>query len=869
MSASMSSSTSSLADSNYDMVDDASEISNDDRDTASLHSTDHHESDEGAITPEDSGSVVDVEEEHAQDLEDSEPTAIPEEGSFETLPATHDTVKEENTLLDSYMNDELETPKQSVLHRGGDFPLSDSIISTSSTSSDGTDVQSMTTLNVLFVSDDLICTDTMVKLFQKLALDLSANKDAVSQFEFQVLKMPPTSGNTTSRPILLLRFRDIELVVYHCKNADEQATDTPSYALQFATDISYQTQTQVYTADGKGYEQTPDLVVFLVGSGGYPYWFSVVKKAMAPRFVPVVSIGRHSLTLGGMSHTDKAAVDEGSHLVITDADSLGGKKVRRDLQALLSSKLPTPKTPASKPSTSQNSIAKPPLTEEVPAATASKSKSPGGFPVSRLIKMVVFSVAWALAYCAFTMLTTSTPVDTLAVRREALSTALDNVVNTTDATKLFSLNQLLPPDQVMNGTYEGFVSGAKSVQLDPNHIIVATPRKNTTRRYVQPSDIRVYRSGGRITRVNATTVIVPDGPSIDFNITKLISGVYHVAFDPNEAYGTIVVNMQLKNRYVNITASHNFGMRSFHRTTTDVTKAVTKDISLARQRVRSFKQKLGMELSAGAAATGNVTSELALYAARDVQVLANTALSVFRSTLTTFNGIVTGVNAGGHNALAIVETGIGNIKGNIQNIRAATRKSSTVARSSTKKTVRSALIASRDVAMGLKSKITGRAEEIANSTSATKELSLRLQNFWNPTEKTKRGGGLADIARCVGSEDYAACRKAYRMLEHAPMTNRVESKLIEVAPQAEKAVQVSPDVAAKATEAKKPALEKEDLWQRVKKDMRAEKARWRDEKAVAKAAKAGRKAAAKAAKVGEKAAKKQKMLGKEKQQDFR
>jgi hypothetical protein len=79
----------------------------------------------------------------------------------------------------------------------------------------------------------------------------------------------------------------------------------------------------------------------------------------------------------------------------------------------------------------------------------------------------------------------------------------------------------------------------------------------------------------------------------------------------------------------------------------------------------------------------------------------------------------------------------------------------------TKQALRNGLIASRKKALNLKNRVTGQKKE-ANSTSATKELSLRLQNFFSPTEKTKRAGSLPDIARCIGAEDYLACRREQR-----------------------------------------------------------------------------------------------------------
>ena len=81
-------------DSHYDMIDDMSDISNDDHDTASLLSNDYE--DDGQLTPDE--SIVDLRDarREASDLpfEDQEVSA--------------------DDLLESYMSQELETPRQST-----------------------------------------------------------------------------------------------------------------------------------------------------------------------------------------------------------------------------------------------------------------------------------------------------------------------------------------------------------------------------------------------------------------------------------------------------------------------------------------------------------------------------------------------------------------------------------------------------------------------------------------------------------------------------------------------------------------------------------------------------------------------------------
>ena len=123
--AAMAGSVDTLADGQYDMVDDLSEMSDNDNDTASLPSTDHHTSeDEGQMTPED-GSVGDVNETNveADNLIDFGDGSVVD--LAKTLTLKQQRTAEENKLLESYLNDDLETPRQSTLRFAEDDDLGD------------------------------------------------------------------------------------------------------------------------------------------------------------------------------------------------------------------------------------------------------------------------------------------------------------------------------------------------------------------------------------------------------------------------------------------------------------------------------------------------------------------------------------------------------------------------------------------------------------------------------------------------------------------------------------------------------------------------------------------------------------------------
>ncbi|KAK5167691.1 uncharacterized protein LTR77_007390 [Saxophila tyrrhenica] len=737
MSASMSSSSTSLADSNYDMLDDASEFSNDDRETASLPSEQHDESDEGAMTPEDSGSVVDVEEEHADDIDDSEPTAVPE-GSFETLPGGQQLEEEdikENALLDSY---ELETPRQSVMHRGGAPLLSDSYTTTS------TDTDRIT-FNVLFVSKHASSeeTETMVALSKKLAASLSTSAAPANQLEFQVLTTPlPTATSNNAPSVLLVRFREVEILVQHCTRAEEQATPTASYHLVLEG-LDRKRYTYVY---GTGQKiPNPDLAVIHLGTSDAPHWFTIVKKAMACDYVPVVVLEGNRRGFGPRSQQEVEEAKEGSHLFLNNTIEVGGKTVQREIRNLLKSKLPFRKELETEAPASAN-------TQGIKAFNpfAYFSTTPWDFrALFGLVAMLAFLQITGHFWPAL-----NAPLyaeESLDSRRDALSSALTPI----DTSASFNISHLLPSSAVLQGMYEGFTSEARSQGAAPNHIIISLPKPLNGRHYLQPYDIAVYKAAGR---------------GIDFNLTQLIDGVYDVTVDPVEAYGQVTVNMLVKKAPLNITTSHTFGKRPIHRTTTAMAKTLTKDISVARQRLQGLKQKFGVELSAGAAATTNVTSEIALYAVRDVQAYVNTAATAFGKVYNSTQDISTRfrstLHRSSHNAAVDVQTGVQQAKHNAQLSLTAVKDLISYPFPS-KKSLHDGLVASRTKALGLKQRLSGARKEFAKSTSAGKELSLRLQNLWSPTEKTKRAGSLKEIAQCVGKEDYVKCRREQRVADAA------------------------------------------------------------------------------------------------------
>ena len=239
------------------------------------------------------------------------------------------------------------------------------------------------------------------------------------------------------------------------------------------------------------------------------------------------------------------------------------------------------------------------------------------FPTAKVVFLSLLLIMASLGGREFTSL--YYPPDgphNLHVRREALSGALGQLTNSTNATRGFNIEHLLPVPTTLPttdifgrpklGTLEVHFQGAQ-----PNYIIVSLPRDR-----------------GRSPQVASTAVYKGDKP-IAFNQTKLIDGVYAITLDSHEAYGIVTVSLPCKKPDLNITVSHNFGRRylqlpTFEKARTDISNTVTKDIAVARAGARGITDCF----TAIWGATHNVSSQLAQQVGHEAQVLANNTVSL-------------------------------------------------------------------------------------------------------------------------------------------------------------------------------------------------------------------------------------------------
>ncbi|SMY21020.1 unnamed protein product [Zymoseptoria tritici ST99CH_1A5] len=196
------------------------------------------------------------------------------------------------------------------------------------------------------------------------------------------------------------------------------------------------------------------------------------------------------------------------------------------------------------------------------------------------------------------------PSQQLVVRREALATVLEQVTASTNATKDYNIEHLLP-----------LPSANCTTNLFTELLPMGPPCKPSSRFQVDSahSFIISMQPVPSALQTTLTHVSRSDGRELAFNQTKLINGVYHVTFDEDEAHGIITVNMVTRHPRNNFTAVHNFGnpmlhLKTYEKATTDVSKVVTKEVAVIKHAASTFSGKLQSELGA---TVQTITKELA------------------------------------------------------------------------------------------------------------------------------------------------------------------------------------------------------------------------------------------------------------------
>ncbi|KAK1061095.1 hypothetical protein LTR74_011324 [Friedmanniomyces endolithicus] len=342
------------------------------------------------------------------------------------------------------------------------------------------------------------------------------------------------------------------------------------------------------------------------------------------------------------------------------------------------------------------------------ALKARKWVTSASIPRWRLPFLILKSII-AVALVSQLPLFTHNPIAEHAFRKHALCSAIQQLTNSTEATRSFSIDHLLPlPTATLTDVFGHQVHYAP---LQPNHFIVSIPRSGTIMsRKIQ--SVRVHKA----TR------------DIAYNQTRIIDGVYDIAFDPTEAHGTVEVEGVMVHPKSAFTIQHNFGNRLLQRQTyekarTDISKSVTKDIALASDTARTFGEKLQMELLAGAAATKNVTTQLAVQVTRDLQIFVNAAASMVVKVDHALNKTAYAMSKD----LAVVSRDVVAFGKSMRKSVSATKQTA-LALIPTKKMVTSPLKLSHERAAGFKKKLF-RRKGVHSPVAITKDISTRMQDF--------------------------------------------------------------------------------------------------------------------------------------------
>lgn len=205
-----------------------------------------------------------------------------------------------------------------------------------------------------------------------------------------------------------------------------------------------------------------------------------------------------------------------------------------------------------------------------------------------------------------------------AIQREALAASLAKATNTTDASRIFDLDHLLPQPRLTNNGIWGLVHNTYETQKDvrfqavsPNRFILSLP---ATSSFYAPrlQSVNVHRGG----------------QGLSFNQTQLVTGIYDVVFDVEHAYGMVSVDMVMKHSVPQSSASHNFGSRmlqrhTYEKATTDLSKSVGEHSIIARKAAQSVTEWLQIELYASAAAARELTTQLAVCVPPHLQAMAD------------------------------------------------------------------------------------------------------------------------------------------------------------------------------------------------------------------------------------------------------
>jgi hypothetical protein len=651
-------------DEQYDMIDDLSEISNDDHDTASIGSNDQEHNcysprigsdvDE-SVASSVLGSFADLSD--AQRPEPaSSPRFIPSEVTQTNMNLPVSGSQIANDLIDSYSSEDLETPRQSTAETTFKSTwrqaLHQSTIRHKQPSSASENEAQHRVHRILFVSDKAVHSEELETICTQVAagLDTTGRRAAAHS----IARLPETpSGVGSGTSAVVYDGARVSATIQHCVGAEERR----DHSFQLQVQDSDGSFSHLFTVgnDGRTDLEAPDMVVFYVDQGieTLDPWFKTISDAIKKCKYPMLVVYGSNFTSGSYTtmpvlaeaFSSKAAV---SIQELTRASQKN--EVHRRTRNIISF-------------------------QRLRKATKSRRAN----LLTAMLKPGYLSVVLlCLAFLIWPM--TLQPIDTAAAntaRRAALESVFAQESSAANFGNSYNLEHLLP--QPPQGCTSVVVFGHELTQpacatdvryqgLSPNHILISLPGQT---RFPQIQMVHVDRNGGQ---------------HLKYNMTQLVDGVYCVSIEPKEAHGAVNLKMTTSRPHLLIELSHNFGSRilqlhAYQEVGTDVSKVVGKDLAVIRHAAQGITEWVTYEIGSGIATTYNITTEVARYATRDLQIVADNAVAVYDKAVATGNwtmAIITkdfvlvqqGLTRFANGVSTVVKAKVDAIK-----VRAATRRS--------------------------------------------------------------------------------------------------------------------------------------------------------------------------------------------------
>ncbi|KAK5109296.1 hypothetical protein LTR62_007170 [Meristemomyces frigidus] len=681
----MSDSATSFADSQYDMVDDLSDISNDDHDTASLVSDEGLEGrEEGELDEE-----VEVLQEDGEEQDVTEATVR----GLQRPQAVHDPT---DRLIDSYLSEDLQTPRQSV--------TTDALKPAQTSKAFGAPSVSH---NVLFVAGHDMPEAEKTQICAKITSAMAGSPDA-STVSVTILPPPPTT--IAQKSAITYRDGDVSLHFHSCTDVKVGAYEEAKHDLQeyrfslFHADRMFSCchKLKNLTEDVLG---TPSLTViydtplYTDPSEQRKDWVCTALQAVKSFGTPVLII-RDSAADALLPTYDLYAEE----LLATENKELKillSSKSERGLERSTSSTytMPTPQD-------AWNEIWK----------NAAKIRLTGFDFLMVGVYVLVISMIVQVPSMINQHLSSSLLAET-TVHRDVLSLYLDNLANATGATHSVNATYLVPEPVQTSTNFLGIkqyssLNDTRFGVVEPNHLIVSLPRDF----FVPSFSLEAIRG--------AAKVIVRG--------TSIVGSIYDIVIPPEEAHGNFGIFVPFSSRGEVTYIEHNFGNRMLQRRTyeqarTDLNNVVSKDLAIARDTAKSFRERMEIEVKAGSAATRNITTQLAVQMTRDLAIVVKAAGSA-----------ISRIDQYMNSTAALIIKDVGHLQASFADLGASIRNSFSAARNSTadelptKKLITEPLKLSHERAVGFRQKLFGGAAKSKEETvnfAETKELSVRVKDW--------------------------------------------------------------------------------------------------------------------------------------------